>query len=103
MYWITEQLDGRYRCEYRVQDGTERFHVGTLDEGVQRLIKVAPIVNGVPITVRDITVLREVAPCPTCGRQNPPELLPGSTGTCHSVGDRSRSVLPRKFRRRLIQ
>ncbi len=46
MYRIIYGRDGKYHCEGRLQDGTERWTNDTLDEAVDSLKKFARTMNG---------------------------------------------------------
>jgi hypothetical protein len=59
VYTVVIGLDGKITCECRIQDGTECWTVGSVEEGVDRLIRAAPNLNGVRITAADVDVVRE--------------------------------------------
>jgi len=59
MYIIIEK-DGKYYCEGRLQDGTERWEESTLREAIKSMIQFAEVSNGMKIKKRDIQFLRPV-------------------------------------------
>lgn len=46
MYTIFKGTDGKFHCEGRLQDGTERWTKDTLDEAVESLKQFAETMNG---------------------------------------------------------
>jgi hypothetical protein len=52
--------DGSFLCEYRIQDGTERFTEKTLNDAIHGLISAARAMNGSFITEKNIEVRDEV-------------------------------------------
>lgn len=47
----------KYRCEVRIQDGTERWEKPGLEEAVKSVIQAARIMNGTYITQKDIEII----------------------------------------------
>ena len=45
MYWITKLLNGKFYCEGRVQDGTERWEEPTLEKAVKSMKVFAKMCN----------------------------------------------------------
>jgi hypothetical protein len=46
MYTIILGLDGKYHCQFRLQDGTEYYTEPTLETAIAHAKKFARIVNG---------------------------------------------------------
>lgn len=59
MYQIFRDMDGKYHCAGRLQDGTERWTCNTLDEAVQSLKDFARAANGDTIKRKQISYYEE--------------------------------------------
>lgn len=59
MYWITKLNNGKYLCEVRIQDGTERWTEESEDEAVHSVIQGARVLNGSYIRRDDISIWNE--------------------------------------------
>jgi hypothetical protein len=62
MYTITELRNGKFHCEVRIQDGTERWDHDTRQEAIYSVIQAARVLNGSYIHDEDIAFLKEQAP-----------------------------------------
>lgn len=60
MYWVTLMMDGRFYCEGRLQDGTERWYKTTEAEAVKSMKEFAKVMNNTKLKRKDIDFLREV-------------------------------------------
>jgi hypothetical protein len=60
MYTIRKLLNGKYLCECRIQDGTERWECDTLKDATNELKRAAKSLNNQTIKKRDIGFLQEV-------------------------------------------
>lgn len=59
MYTIILRRDGKYHCQFRLQDGTERYVEDSLEAAIEHAKTFAKVMNGVKIKKKDITFLRE--------------------------------------------
>lgn len=59
MYTIILGKDGKYHCEGRIQDGTERWVCDSLEDAVKKMKCHAKIMNGTKIKKKHIVFLRE--------------------------------------------
>ncbi len=64
MYNITELRNGKWYCQYRIQDGTEDFTEPTRKKAVQGMISAARTMNNMYITEKDISFFIEGPPPP---------------------------------------
>lgn len=60
MYTIIELGNGKYRCEGKLQDSTERWDEDSLEEAIKSMKEFAKFGNGVKIKKKDIVFLRAV-------------------------------------------
>lgn len=59
MYTIILGLDGKYHCQFRLQDGTEYYTEETLEAAVDHAKRFAKFMNGMKIKKKNITFLRQ--------------------------------------------
>lgn len=59
MYTIIKCVDGKFRCQFRLQDSTEHYEEDTLKAAVKHAKKFAKNCNGVKIKKKDITFMQE--------------------------------------------
>ena len=59
MYRIIQKLDGTFRCELTIQDGTERWDETDLEEAKKSMKRGALVWNGSKIKKKDIELYRE--------------------------------------------
>lgn len=61
MHRIIQKVDGTFRCEVEVQDGTERWTEHDLSTALKAVKEAEKFLNGNKIKKRHIPVYREVA------------------------------------------
>src|SRR5262245_38202406 len=61
MYTITELVNGKWLCEGRLQDSTERWEEATWLKAVESMVLFARTGNGAYITKADITFRKQTA------------------------------------------
>jgi hypothetical protein len=59
MYTIILGLDGKYHCQFRLQDGTEYYVEDSLESAIKGAKAFAKAYNHSKIKKKDITFLRE--------------------------------------------
>ena len=59
MYRIIQKLDGTFRCEVVIQDGTERWTETDLETAKEKIKSAAKVLNGTKIKKKDIELYRE--------------------------------------------
>ncbi len=60
MYTIFKGHDGKFHCQGRLQDGTERWVKDTLEEAIKSMKSFAKFGNGTKIKKKDIQFLQLV-------------------------------------------
>lgn len=56
MYSVIALPNGKYQCNCRIQDGTERWEKATLEEALQSMVQAARVMNGSYIRHDEIEV-----------------------------------------------
>ena len=59
MYTIIRALDGTFKCQFRLQDGTEFYTEPTVEKAIEHAKTFAKVMNGAKIKKKDITFLQE--------------------------------------------
>lgn len=59
MYTIIKGLDGKFHCQFRLQDGTEYYTEDSLEVAIEHAKNFAKTMNGTKIKKKDITFLQE--------------------------------------------
>lgn len=60
MYTIIKGTDGKFHCEGRIQDGTERWTEDDLETAIKSMKRHAEIMNGTKIKRRHIRLVEPV-------------------------------------------